>query len=283
MGKDINFFLFVIISSVCLFLYFKFKSKQRVVHFVSFPKCGRTWLKYILNKIFIDYYKLQNCQEDSINIRFLATKNKNIPIVIDTHDNSNIVNEDGYRPDPDLMFKDLNKDKYSNKAVLFLVRDPRDVVISHYHQITKRSKDPMTFKNLSDFIRDPVFGLNRIIKFYEVWFHNQSIPKDFSFIKYEDILSDGVNSVKNILDFIIPDNNIPVSIIKKAYDESAAEKMRSKEKQNLIEGFNSFGDKHDYLKVRNAVSGSYLKEMSSEDIDFCNEMMKDKITFLNYN
>ena len=41
---------------------------------MSFPKCGRTWLKYILNKVFIDYYKLQNVEEDSINLKYLAKK-----------------------------------------------------------------------------------------------------------------------------------------------------------------------------------------------------------------
>ena len=283
MTLNSNFFFFVIIFSICLLIYLKFRKKQRVVHIVSFPKCGRTWLKYILNNIFIDYYKLSNVHKDSINLQSLVQQNKRIPLIIDTHDNSNIVNEDGYKPDPNLMFNDLNKDKFSNKNVLLMVRDPRDVVVSHYHQVTKRSKQPMKFEGLSDFIRDPVFGFNRVIKFYEIWFHNQSIPKNFSFIKYEDILSNGVSSVKSILDFILPENDIPVSIVEKAYSQSSADKMRKKEQENAIEGFNKFGDGHDYLKVRNAVSGSYLNEMSSKDIEFCEQMMKGRMTFLNYN
>ena len=107
--------------------------------------------------------------------------------------------------------------------------------------------------------------------------------KNFSFIKYEDILSNGVSSVKIILDFILPENDIPFSIVEKAYSQSSADKMRKKEQENAIEGFNKFGDGHDYLKVRNAVSGSYLNEMSSEDIEFCDQMMKGRMTFLNYN
>ena len=226
---------------------------------------------------------MQNVEEDSINLKYLAKKNTRIPLIIDTHDNSNIVNEDGYRPDPNLMFNDLNKDRFSNKNVLFIVRDPRDVVVSHYHQITKRSKIPMKFDCLSDFIRDPVFGFSRVIAFYEIWFHNQSVPKNFSFIKYEDLLSNGIFSVKSILDFILPENDISVSIIEKAYNQSSADKMRKKEKANSIEGFSKFGVDIDYLKVRKAVSGSYLNEMSAEDIEFCNRIMEGKMTFLNYN
>ena len=283
MTSNVNFFFFIIIFFTCLLIYLKFRKRKKVIYVVSFPKCGRTWLKYILNKVFIDYYKLQNVEEDSINLKSLSKNNTRIPLVLDTHDNSNIVNEDGYRPDPNLMFNDLNKDRFANKNVLFIVRDPRDVVVSHYHQITKRSKNPMEFDSLSDFIRDPVFGFNRIITFYEIWFHNQSVPKNFSFIKYEDILSNGVFSVKSILDFILPENDISFSIIEKAYNQSSADKMRKKEQEASIEGFMKFGEGIDYLKVRKAVSGSYLNEMNAEDIEFCNQMMEGKMNFLNYN
>jgi len=96
-------------------------------------------------------------------------------------------------------------------------------------------------------------------------------------------LSNGVFSVKSILDFILPENDISVSIIEKAYNQSSADKMRRKEKANSIEGFSKFGVDVDYLKVRKAVSGSYLNEMSAEDIEFCNRIMEGKVTFLNYN
>ena len=74
MTSNVNFFFFIIIFFTCLLIYLKFRKRKKVIYIVSFPKCGRTWLKYILNKVFIDYYKLQNVEEDSINLKYLAKK-----------------------------------------------------------------------------------------------------------------------------------------------------------------------------------------------------------------
>ena len=62
-----------------------------------------------------------------------------------THDLSEIIVEDGTRQNPNLIFKYLKRFRYRRSNVIFLVRDPRDVIVSHYHQVTKRSKNPFVF------------------------------------------------------------------------------------------------------------------------------------------
>ena len=65
-----------------------------------------------------------------------------------------------------------NKSKYRNKKVVFLVRDPRDVVVSYFFQRTKRSRSPVNL-DMSSFIRDPGYGVNRIIDLMNIWAENR--------------------------------------------------------------------------------------------------------------
>lgn len=227
---------------------------------VSFPKTGRTWLLHMLHHI----------QEESKSDIFIES----------THDMSEIIIENGFRQDPNFLFNFPNRFRYRRSKVLFLVRDPRDVIVSHFYQVTKRSKNPFIFSSISDFVRDETLGFRRIIYFYNLWFKSKTLPKRFCLIKYEDLLENGISELKRICAFIsIPCDD---SIIEKVYLASSASKMRKQEIDNKIDGFNDFGKEKNQLKVRNAKIGSYLQELNKEDIDYCNIEMKSLNDYFNY-
>ena len=77
---------------------------------VSFPKTGRTWLMHMLENI-------QEQLNSDVNIQL-------------THDMSEIIVENGFRQDPFILFRFKNRYRYRRARVLFLVRDPRDVIVS---------------------------------------------------------------------------------------------------------------------------------------------------------
>ena len=136
---------------------------------VSFPKTGRTWLNYMIKQMVKQSnHPLKN--------------NENF--IFNEHDNSEIIIENGTRNNPLDVFKFTSRKRYRRGKVLFLVRDPRDVVVSHFHQVTKRSRNPFVFKSISDFVKDDILGFNRIIHYYNLWFSQKEIPKDFLLIKY---------------------------------------------------------------------------------------------------
>ncbi len=232
---------------------------------VSFPKTGRTWLNYMLKQMVRQSnHPLKN--------------NENF--IFKEHDNSEIIIENGTRNNPLDVFKFTSRYRYRRGKVLFLVRDPRDVVVSHFHQITKRAKNPFVFNSISDFVKDDVLGFKRIIQYYNLWFFQKDIPKDFLLIKYEDLLNQGVDTLSEINKFFNID--ITKDKIEKIYSESTADKMRKKEKANKLEGFKDFGKDRDKLKVRNAKSGGFINELSENDILFCNKEMKLLNSYFNY-
>lgn len=232
---------------------------------VSFPKTGRTWLNYMLKQMVKQSnHPLKN--------------NENF--IFNEHDSSEIIIENGTRNNPLDVFKFTSRNRYRRGKVLFLVRDPRDVIVSHFHQITKRAQNPFVFNSISDFVKDDILGFKRIIQYYNLWFFQKDIAKDFLLIKYEDLLNHGVDTLSEINKFFNID--ITKDKIEKIYSESSADKMRKKEKENKLEGFTDFGKDRDKLKVRNAKSGGFINELSEDDILFCNKEMKLLNSYYNY-
>ena len=230
------------------------------IFLVSFPNSGRSWLIYMLRKI------LNDSKIDNLNIE-------------PTHDGSEIIIENGTRLDPNLLFKYTSRWRYSRSRVIFLSRDPRDIIASNFYQVTNRAKNPFKFNSKSDFIRSDIYGFKRVIHFFNIWFKQKNIPIDFLLVKYESLLKD-TDDLKRIFRFL----KISVSdeLIDKVYQASSANKMRVMEQNNTLEGFSDFGKEINKLKVRKAVSGSYLSELNKNDIEFCNVEMKNLSTYFDY-
>jgi len=228
---------------------------------VSFPKTGRTWLMYMINQM----QDLSSVEND---------------LIFNEHDNSEIILENGYRNNPKDIFNFSKRYKYRRAKLIFLVRDPRDVVVSHFHQITKRANNPFVFKSISTFIRDEILGFNRIIYYYNLWYNNKSIPKDFLLIRYEDLFQNGCYELQRINEYLCL--NISDNDIRSIYNNSSADKMRRRELAGDLESFKYFGSSKNQLKVRNARIGGYKKELTQSDIRYCNKKLEDLNKYFNY-
>ena len=112
-----------------------------------------------------------------------------------------------------------------------------------------------------------------------MWYNNKTKPQDFLLIKYENLLENTVD-LKKVIDFL----NVDISdkSIERIYQESTAHKMREKEKKNQLKGFSDFGKEANKLKVRKARKGSYLTELTLEDITFCNKEMAKLNPYFEY-
>lgn len=260
-----------------------FSNPKGKYYLVSFPKTGRTWLMYMLKEIEKEYIELDSSISNRFPKKITSSFLQSVSIE-KTHDYSEIILENGNRPNPDTIFYYNYRRRFIRSKVIFLVRDPRDVVVSHFHQVTKRANNPFLFDSISDFVRDEKLGFNRIIYFYNLWIKNKQYPLDFLLVKYEDLMNDGPNELLKILNFLeaieIKTNN---KIIESVYNNSSAERMRELEKSNQLDGFSHFGNTINHLKVRKAMIGGYKNELSKEDILYCNNQMEKLDLYFDYN
>lgn len=248
------------------------KSNSDIVYLVSFPKCGRTWLTFMLSEIVIRAYNIES-EKKTIHIRQITKNHPTLPQILETHDDTQLTDEQGNQGDIQRLFIYGGRLQYLKNKVILLVRDPRDVVVSHYYQVTRRTKNtPIKLTSLSEFVRHPLYGFKRIIRFYQIWNRNRWIPKSFLMIRYEDLVLNGIETLTKIIDFIGLEA-INSDLIKNVYEFSEAENMQKMELQGKIEGMNFLSTDKNSLKVRNAKIGSYLEELSEEDIEYCNSLM----------
>ncbi len=239
------------------------------VYLISYPKCGRTWLRLLLGKIIQIYFNLPE-DEDTIFIRW---KNRVHPKV----EHITVVHDD--RP----MLKtpselETSKSIYAGKKVIFLVRDPRDVIISSYFEFKHRAQlfgeNPYeTHKaaladDLQEFVFQERSGIDTIIRYYNIWAKNRDIPKAFLLVKYEDLRHDTHSEIRRVLNFLDLDT-IPDQVIEEAINFASFDNMRKMETEEkfqsgMLKPANR-QDENSYKTRKGKVKG-YLEYLSAEDI-----------------
>jgi hypothetical protein len=102
---------------------------------------------------------------------------------------------------------DLTQDSiiapFRNQKVILLVRHPLDAVVSHYvHNHAKLNERSRFTGSLIDFIEDPVFGLEKLLRFYELWREVRGDVRDLLLWRYEDAHGHPLNSLRQVVSFL---------------------------------------------------------------------------------
>lgn len=226
--------------------------KHKNVTLVSFPKTGRTWLRLMLGKL-------------------IGTNPSNLfdlPYIHITHDN-----DPHEKTTDEIKFNNAHKDN----RVIFLIRDPRDVVVSLYFHKTKRQL--LDVGDIDSYIRSDKGSLRSLIKFYNVWAENT--PKDFLMISYEDLHLDGVGTLRRVAEFI--GLNPTNEELANAVDFSSFENMRMYEKRGDLNDEiwgchvltpKDFNDLESY-KTRRGKVGGYTDYLDKLTCTYMNELIEN--------
>ena len=236
---------------------------------ISFQKCGKTWLRVMLSHILKNKYNIRKTRLDSQRMTWFTRA----PNILISHAGSTKNNN---KLDFTKIFK--------NKKKIFLVRDPRDIVISLFHG--SRTRD-LVYKGsqISKFIRDEKHGFPKIIHFMNIWADEvKRNPDKFIIVKYEDMKKNINHELKRILNFI----NISVSeeLIQQTAEFGSFNNMRKMEMNEKINDYRMKpGNKKDpnSFRTRKGKVGGYKKELNEEDMNYINNELKEKLdSFLGY-
>jgi hypothetical protein len=212
---------------------------------VSFPKSGRTWLRVMLDAA-------------GLNIDY-------------THDFS------GHRGGRHYSKLGSDKSTYKDRRVILLVRDPRDVVVSGFFQATKRLG--VYSGSISDFIRDPKYGIEKIIIFNSEWLAASKVPRSFCLIQYEEMHARLAEVLESVIRFADPSRPIPDldEIIEIGRFENMREKESRGEFAKTYGGILKPGDISDpeSFKCRKGKVGGYAEYLTADDIAYCDQVMME--------
>jgi hypothetical protein len=237
------------------------------VAIVSFPKSGRTWLRMLIGRALCEHCSLPEAQ---ILDTFALTRAAGLLPTVFTHDGTS--NTEGRH------LRRLGRDKrgFRGKKVLLLCRDPRDTVISCYFEATKRKG--VYRGSLSEFLRDPHYGIEKIVAFYDSWAAARSVPESLLVISYEDLHADPGKLLRETLAFLGA-TGVPERVVSEAIEFSRFDNMRRLEQAGGVgEGTRlRAADAQDAssFKTRKGQVGGFAQTLSPADLEFVNRVMAE--------
>lgn len=236
------------------------------MHLLSFPKCGRTWLRLMLGRLIEEQFGVHT--GNSLQLHKLGDRRRGIPSILASHDFQVI--RSGVRK----RELDTDKTRFAGKRVLLMIRDPRDTIVSFYHHKTLRER---SFDgSISEFIRQDFDGLSTIIDYYNVWAENRHIPSALEFVRYEDLRTDTMNTLRHVAEFAgitsPRDETLQQSVAEFEFD-----RMKKMEAQGQL------GEGHtkrpadpnvtNSFKTRAGLIGGYRQELCESDLRYVDEMV----------
>ena len=152
--------------------------------------------------------------------------------------------------------------------IIYLDRDPRDVMVSLYHQITGRFADFYAYHgDLSGFIRDPYFGAAVLAEFRATW-ATIITERLFLTVHYEDLHRDARAELCRVVAYL--GVAVPAERLDAAIAAGRFEAMRELEQSGA----------HDqpWLRLRNGCAkvrrgevGAFITELDPGDIAYLDE------------
>jgi hypothetical protein len=213
--------------------------------FVSYPKSGRSWIRYILHLLGL---------EKTIHFH---------------HDGCEF--SDSAKPPLALDFATRLGNYSKGGRIVYLRRDPRDVMVSLYFQIKGRMRDVFDFQgDISAFIRDEYFGAANLLEFDRQW--RQLCRRGLALcVTYEECHQDVADVMRKILTWY--DVDVSDQELWAACEAATLPKMRAVE----LEG--NFGEpwlrpRNGATKTRQGTVGGYADSLPAADIAFLEQLIE---------
>ncbi len=218
------------------------------IFIVSYPKSGNTWTRFLIgNVIYLDE-----------NLDFISVE-KRIPDIY-LHTDSALLRIKSPRV---LKSHEYFTPRY--KRVIYIVRDPRDVLVSYYYHLIKANRfDPN--KPIYEFAVEFMAG-----KFdpYGSWYENVSTwvsarkgSRDFILIRYEDMLTNTQNELQKIVTFLGHERD--TGQMNAAIERSSITTMQELEKKQANQWGTTKGTNLNMPFIRSGKSGDWENHLPKE-------------------
>jgi len=239
--------------------------KKPLAIVASYPKSGRTWLRFILANYFNDIYKL-GMQPDLHNFFSLLPN--------DTDDADKGLAGFGYYQHDDVPLLPFSHNNYvvtsSHPRTILLLRSPLAVMVSDYYQ--QRDHLRVYEGNLSQFIRDPHRGIDRYCRYLNGW-AAAAQGHSYFVLSYEQLSADPQQTVTDLLHYLEQDVNGAMLAI--AIESANFDKMQRLEEQQGLKAPDYDRSDVNARRMRKGCIDSYRSELTEADQQWlCNVLIR---------
>ncbi len=238
-------------------------------HSVGYPKTGNTWTRIMLGRYVQKVFGLASAPLfDEMEMAELRADGYAGPTGLFTHHPLTWETQTAV---------DLNVENviapFRAKRVILLTRHPLDTLVSAYMQAKFMLAANPYPGTLADFIEDPVFGLEKLIRFHEIWSEHHQETSKFMLWRYEEVRANPSREMLRLLAFL----NLPhdADALADAVNYASFENLRAMEASGarLIyksSGFNAFGsgprDDPNAFHVRKGRVNGYRDEIDAASV-----------------
>jgi len=236
------------------------------IFLVSFPKSGNTWTRFLIaNLVFPDapvgFKNIHKLVPDPYGTSKRDMERMARPRIIKSHE--------CFEP------------RYPR--VMYIVRDPRDVVISqyHYHRKCKKIEDGYPMEKFVDrFVAGDTCPHGSWGENVGTWLTARHNDPRFLLLKYEDMVADTQRELGRVAAFV--GIKADSERIAKAVERSSADRMRKLERAQADECGLTKDSRKDLSFVRAAKSGSWQKDLSEPLVAKIEDAWPQLMVFLGY-
>ena len=232
---------------------------------LSLTNCGRTWLRVIVGKAMqlhcLSMRSLHASVRQDINVHDLfrfSEINPTLPAIKPMHEKYGQFGN-----------------SYERQKVILLVRDPRDALVSRYHQ----HREALAFEDLESYMTSGP-ELAAYIQFYNDWQMHRDQAKDFLLVRYEDMKAQIFEEMCRV--FVFLDLPITSDQVHQAIDYASFKNMRKMELEGSQQVRTSVMSSRDVnqpesFKVRKGTIGGYRSELSAEAVDLLDRAVRTQL------
>ncbi|MCI0631918.1 MAG: sulfotransferase domain-containing protein [Phycisphaerales bacterium] len=233
----------------------------------SYPKCGRTWLRFMLCnyindcldlRIDLDLHTMFSLlPNDTVKVSangvqaFPYLERADVPLILATHSS--------YRPKP-----------FGFKPIILLLRSPNDALWSWYCEcVASKNVDQQTA--LSDFLREGKRNTLDFAQYINGWAENLHNHRSLV-ITFEKLKADGPDALRRIVEFL----GLPVrdTWLQRACEKSSIERMRSLEQDR---GLGDARQIPNAIRVRNGAVGDHVGAFGPAELAFTRQIFRQSL------
>ncbi|RPF71166.1 sulfotransferase domain-containing protein [Aurantiacibacter spongiae] len=224
---------------------------------VSYPKSGRTWLRFLLSCYFAETAGLGFAPDLTTTFRVLPNFDRD-PV-------RGLTAFVGPRPGLPLIAVShlpYRERLFADAPVIFLVRDPRDVIVSAYFHATRHKH---TFEGPIDgFLDDSQYGLPALIAYLNGWAEGLAGRRSLT-VTYERMQDDPHAEISRIIRFL--GHEVDEGALTRAIDAAAFDRMQKTERKSGIPGHDYDRSDRNSLRMRKGRAHAFADTLSDGQAD----------------
>ena len=236
----------------------------------SYPKSGRTWMRFALVNLMNDVYRL-GLELDMDNMFALIPNDDGGPEEVFYSQPWKTLDKYRFADHEEMPFVAMShlrwEDQFEEPRVVLLLRNPADVLVSLYYHMTRHAHQ---FEGtIDEFSRDERFGIPRMVDYLASWAPHAADP-NVEVLTYEELRADPFEPFRRAtghLGIEATDDQLQAAL-----EASSVERMREVERASGVGQPNEY-DKADpqAMRVRKAKVGGWREELPPETVAYMME------------